>query len=222
MLSEVALNRATLPPSAAGNDTPAVLNERISLDHFSRAMLTRGGSHSLYFGFMVRDLAASSWARETGYDVERQLLAPGNRILNVGLESSGGGSPVSDNAVVSGRVAGLNIIGLDPNPVLPSAKVHFMWEDAPIVLGFAQSIPFRDGTFNGVVSVGLFDHWYEHQLCGDGPVYDLAAAEIRRVMKLEGVFLAGLYSYSPHFLEACQRVGFKETRLAEYNYLFTL
>lgn len=75
---------------------------------------------------------------------------------------------------------GWDIIGLElDKPTVEMVKKH--WPELRIVLGDAADSPFKANTFDGIISLGVIEHWTE------GPQTPLA--EIYRTLKPGGVAL---------------------------------
>jgi SAM-dependent methyltransferase len=75
---------------------------------------------------------------------------------------------------------GYNVLGLEISSETVS-MIHRMWPELQVVVGDAANLPFRDASFDGVISLGTVEHFRE------GPAKPLR--EIFRVLKEGGVAL---------------------------------
>lgn len=116
------------------------------------------------------------------------------RLKRLGLEA---GARVLDLGCGEGRhchglhmLGGIQVVGLDPDlPSLTKARDGLSMlpsrgdEEAltAFMSGSAYSLPFADNTFDGVICSEVLEHLHE---------YNDALAEIRRVLKPDGIFAA--------------------------------
>ncbi|MBI4199946.1 MAG: class I SAM-dependent methyltransferase [Chloroflexi bacterium] len=115
--------------------------------------------------------------------------SPGRRILNCG---SGSGYWMRALAA-----RGYKMVGLDISPAahqLAQMNARRFGLPGAFVLGGVHRLPFRDGTFDGVISFGLLEHFASVE-----PVI----AEMARVLRPGGVFVADVITrrWSVHSLE---------------------
>lgn len=107
-------------------------------------------------------------------------LPPGGRVLEAGC---GFGYWVS---ILSER--GYRAIGLDTSAVALRMGRERL-RDVDLLLGNILRMPFPEGTFDGVVSLGVVEHFEE------GP--DAALSELRRVLRPGGMLLLSVPYVSP-------------------------
>lgn len=116
--------------------------------------------------------------------VERAALSPGDRVLDVAAGTGASLMPASRRIGASGRVIGLDIA---PGMV---ARLRELIEDqgienAEVLVGDAESLPFDDGLFDAV-------------LCGFGLFFFAdtmrALAEIKRVLRPGGGFAVSTFT----------------------------
>lgn len=107
-------------------------------------------------------------------------LRPGGRVLEAGC---GFGYWVS---ILAER--GYRAVGLDFSPVaLRTGRERL--RDVDLLLGNILQMPFPEGAFDGVVSLGVVEHFEE------GP--DAALRELHRVIHLDGMLLLAVPYVSP-------------------------
>lgn len=192
---------ADIPISAATDQTLPVPNHHASHPGFSGAS-GLVAAVSFLFG---RDDAAK-------LAIELAALRRGDRVVDVGC-----GPGI---AVKRARVAGAEVVGVDPAPVmLGVARRRWRADDGvDWRIGTAESLPVPDGWANIVWSLATVHHWAD---------VDAALAEVARVLGSDGRLVvierriddteaAGHASHgwttaqSESFAAICRRSGFGE------------
>jgi SAM-dependent methyltransferase len=121
----------------------------------------------------IADLVADSAAR---------ALPPGGRLLDVGVGTGRIAKPM--------LARGFRVTGVDLSPKMMRRLLETLAPGAPgpaLVRAEAAQLPFASGRFDAVISVHVF------HLIAD---WRGALAEVRRMLKPEGVFLTG-YEWRP-------------------------
>jgi hypothetical protein len=132
----------------------------------------------------------------------------GQRVLNIGLETDYNDSLAKENVVTTLRREGLEVIGLDPQVETNSKRGY--------VRGSVTDMPFEDGEFDSVISVGLFDAPYVRSSIipwlgiSEKQFYEAAAREIGRVTRSQGHFYQQFYyELNKPCLDVFTQMGFE-------------
>ena len=179
--------------------------------------------HFMHLEAILTGISLSESCREAGITVERIMNT--GRILNIARESNGSvqDTPIEYNIVAALGEMGYDVVGLDP-----ITKPGDGYKQ-----GIVQDMPFDDGEFSTIISVGLFDHYYvtARQMFVSGKMeidereenfYRKAAKEVWRTLEPGGIFLADTFGDNEKFLRAFQEQGFQHVRIydSEDPYLF--
>jgi ubiquinone/menaquinone biosynthesis C-methylase UbiE len=109
-----------------------------------------------------------STARET---LSRLKIVPGDRVLDVGC---GTGELL---ARIAAKSSGTRLAGLDPVPEMLARAKEKLSSEADLRVGYADSLPWPDGSFDIVLSCNVF-HYIQHPL--------VAIREMERVLRPGG------------------------------------
>jgi SAM-dependent methyltransferase len=128
------------------------------------------------------------------------------KMLDIGLETDLFGTLKGANLVSILREQGVDIVGLDPQARHDPSAGFFR--------GTVQRMPFADGSFDTIVSIGLFNEefFYVEKMSEAGfkspyDFYYKAAEEIKRVLKPDGKFLVSMGNFpNEDFFKAFREV----------------
>lgn len=183
------------------------LSARAHFDEFGRAQGRRQQRASDIPAMRARKLAA---VRPLLLDPDTPLSSSGKFIFAdeaaIGADAGDDDMPISENGYddetvewIEGLADGLILdVGAGYRPVYYSNVVNFEMMDYATtdVVGAAHRLPFKDGAFDGVISIAVLEHVKDPFRC---------AAEIARVLKPGGwlkccvPFLQPLHGYPHHY-----------------------
>jgi len=146
-------------------------------DSTSRSYVPAAGKHwRLPFYDLIAKLLGADQARLVF--VRQMDLQPGHRVLEIGC---GTGSLM---LLVKQREPAAEVVGLDPDPAalaIAGRKAERAGIDLQLDQGFADEMPYPDGSFDRVLSSFMFHHL-------STKVKENTLREVRRVLKPGGQF----------------------------------